>query len=225
VLSRVDTFDETICKDLKEAGVGIIKFGVETGSLRIRKKILNRNIQDKAIIKAFKICKQYKIESWAFNMVGLPTETKKELYKTFELNGKIKPDNFWLSIYYPIEKTHLGDYCFANKLVDTAIFGNLKDYRTESPIISRYFKNGEIGLVYKVAAWILNYYAYPKHKEIFRKLIAKVFRLRKEGASQAEIENFITTQNTYLYGELIPPYYAQKFKHIALKINSRYSKQ
>ena len=220
VLCRVDLFDEEVCKKLREAGVRIVKFGVESGSYRIRKQILKRNITDESAIKAFKICGKYGVETWAFNMIGLPTETKEDLYKTFKLNGILKPDNFWLSIYYPIEKTSLYEFCAKNKLIEYDMLKKLKNYRTDSPIVSKHFKQGEIQLIYKIASWIINSYAFPKHKGEFHYLINEVFALWKNGVDSAIIDEFINDNNNRLDKSLVAPYYSQKFKHIAIKIKN-----
>ncbi|MDD5005694.1 MAG: radical SAM protein [Candidatus Omnitrophica bacterium] len=220
VLCRVDLFDEETCKKLKEAGVRIVKFGVESGSPRIRKQILNRNIKDKTIINAFRICDKYKVETWAFNMIGLPTETRKNLYSTFKLNSIIKPDNFWLSIYYPIEKTELYEFCSRNKLIKYNMLKELRNYRTDSPIVSKHFEKGEIQTIYKIAGWILNLYAFPRHKDKFGKLIKKVFNLKKDGAKNESMDKFINDSNKKLDKSLNTPYYNQRFKHIAIKITN-----
>ncbi|MDD5013959.1 MAG: radical SAM protein [Atribacterota bacterium] len=218
VLCRVDIFDEEICKKLKEAGVRIVKFGVESGSPRVRKQILNRNIKDKTIVNAFKICDKYKVETWAFNMIGLPTETRGDLQKTFKLNSVLKPDNFWLSIYYPIEKTELYEFCLKNKLIKYDMLKELRNYRTDSPIVSKHFKKGEIQAIYRIAGWILNSYAFPKHKNIFKKLIKEVLNLKKNRVKNELIDKFISDSNKELDKILDAPYYSQKFKHIAIKI-------
>jgi len=218
VLCRVDIFDEEICKKLKEAGVRIVKFGVESGSPRVRKQILNRNIENKTIVNAFKICDKYKVETWAFNMIGLPTETKEDLRRTFKLNSILKPDNFWLSIYYPIEKTGLYEFCSKNKLIKYNMLKELRNYRTDSPIVSQHFKKGEIQIIYKIAGWLINFYAFPKYKNIFRKLIKKVFSLRENRVKNELIDEFINDTNKKLDKSLSVPYYSQRFKHIAIKI-------
>lgn len=218
VLCRVDLFDEEICKNLEEAGVRIIKFGVESGSPRIRKQILNRNITDEAIINAFRICDKYKAETWAFNMIGLPTETKEDLYKTFELNAILKPDNFWLSIYYPINKTALYDFCAKNNLIKYDMLSKLKNYRTDSPIVSKHFQDGEIRLIYQIAGWILNSYAFGHHKDTFNQLIDKANKLKAQSVDFSVIEEFVNKQNEKLDKSLTAPYYSQKFKHIAMKV-------
>lgn len=218
ILARVDLFDEEICGNLKEAGVRMVKFGLESGNSRIRKQILKRNISDETTIKAFKICDKYEVETWAFNMIGLPTETKEELYQTFELNAVIKPDNFWLSIYYPIEKTGLYNFCAENDLIKYDMIRGLKNYRTNSPIVSKHFEEGEIQLIYKIAGWIINSYAFPEHKEEFSRLIKEAFELKRRKVGGSVMDKFIGDNNRRLDKSLKPPYYKQKFKHIAIKV-------
>lgn len=218
VLSRVDLFDEEICRSLKKAGVRIIKFGVESGSRRVRRRVLNRKITDKAILEAFRICGRHGIETWAFNMIGLPTETREELDQTFRLNAELKPDNFWLSIFYPIEKTALYDFCVEKRLIDYDVLMRLRNYRTDSPLVSDRFEEGEIALIYRTAAWILNSYAYPRHRKTFRRLISRAHEMRRRGTPWGEIEQFIDRKNRWVDENLTPPFYSQRFRHIAIKI-------
>ena len=49
-------------------------------------------------------------------MIGLPHETLDGMYKTVELNAKVRPDYAWCSLYQPYPNTQLGDYCKTNNL-------------------------------------------------------------------------------------------------------------
>jgi radical SAM superfamily enzyme YgiQ (UPF0313 family) len=114
---RVETLDEEIIKLLKESGCVELKIGVESGNDRIRKQILHRNMTNKQIIEAFRLCKKYGILATSFNMIGLPGETEKEIKDTIALNKKIKPFRMGVSIFKPYPGTELYNICIDNKWI------------------------------------------------------------------------------------------------------------
>ena len=67
--ARVENITEEVAKALKDANCNGLLLGVESGSERIRKMILNKPITNEQIISAFQLCKKYGIETLSFNMV------------------------------------------------------------------------------------------------------------------------------------------------------------
>jgi len=113
---RIDILDEERIKLLKEMGCYSLTFAIESGSERIRKQILNRNITDKQIIDGCKRLKKYNIKFRSENMIGLPNETYNEMMETIKLNRKVKPTYAWASIFQPYPNTILGNYCKMHNL-------------------------------------------------------------------------------------------------------------
>jgi len=77
---------------MKKAGCIEIFFGVESGSERIRKDIIHKDISNEDFFKAFTLCRKLKIITNAFLMAGFPTETQKELKETSDFCFKAEPD-------------------------------------------------------------------------------------------------------------------------------------
>ncbi len=102
---------------LKAAGCIHLSIGIETGSYRIRKEILKRNVTDEQIFNAFSLANKVGIETSSFNMIGLPTETRKDLFKTIKLNKKCKVSTLNVYYLYPFPKTEIRDYCESNDLI------------------------------------------------------------------------------------------------------------
>ena len=100
--TRVDAVDLEILKIMKEAGCWLISFGVESGVDRLRKKV-NKGISEEQILEAFEACRKIGIETRAFFMLGIPTETKEESQKTIEFAKRLNPDfaQFTLTTPYP----------------------------------------------------------------------------------------------------------------------------
>jgi radical SAM superfamily enzyme YgiQ (UPF0313 family) len=105
--SRVDTIDEPIIKKFKEYGCIQIDFGVESGSQRILDEIIKKKINTDQIIRAFALTKKYKIRSLANFMIGLPSETYKDLNATKNIARRINADVYVFSIATPLPGTKL----------------------------------------------------------------------------------------------------------------------
>ena len=145
--TRPETLTEEICKKLKEANCNSVSIGIESGSEQLRKKILKRHMSNKAIIKAFRMLKKYKIKSSSFNMVGFPGETYKDYLETVKLNRKIKPDMMQISIFYPYKGTELGDLAFKRGYVQK---GNIftHSYFSKSILSMKKFPRWKIKYAY-----------------------------------------------------------------------------
>ncbi len=133
ILLRVEMCqNEEVLKILKDAGLFRVLFGVESGDEQQRKEILDRNMTDKTIRKAFNNCRKNGIDTIAVNIIGFPNETEEMIKTTVKLNRKLKPTGSGVNIYYPYKGTSLGDSCFDNDLVDLPKFNNFSNERRDS---------------------------------------------------------------------------------------------
>ncbi|MBP9560390.1 MAG: radical SAM protein [Syntrophorhabdaceae bacterium] len=102
-------FDEEVAGYLKDAGCRIVKFGLESGSNRIRKTVLNRHMTNKDIENAFDIAHRFGLHTSAFVMIGLPHEKKEDIMETVGLISRIKPGRFRWSLFFPFIGTRAYD--------------------------------------------------------------------------------------------------------------------
>ncbi|MBI5824614.1 MAG: B12-binding domain-containing radical SAM protein [Chloroflexi bacterium] len=105
--SRPEAISKEICDILAKSGCAAIGIGVESGSEKIRKEILNRNLTDEQIIKSFGIAKAAGLQTWSFNMIGIPGENLEHLKSTIHLNEAAKVDFVRVSVYTPYPGTLL----------------------------------------------------------------------------------------------------------------------
>ncbi|MDY6863154.1 MAG: radical SAM protein [Thermodesulfobacteriota bacterium] len=105
VNAHVKVFDREIAGHLKEAGCQIVKFGLESGSERLRRKILNRQMTNREILEAFNNAHEFNLHSSAFVIIGFPYEERKDLLATIKLLSQIKPGRFRWSIFFPYINT------------------------------------------------------------------------------------------------------------------------
>lgn len=112
--SRVDTVNKELLKKMKLAGCEAIWFGCESGSQKIL-DYLNKDITTSQIERTFKCCKEEGITTGAAFIVGIPGETKEDVFKTLELAKKIKADHIWPRIFIGTPKSKIYDEIIKKK--------------------------------------------------------------------------------------------------------------
>ncbi len=154
--AHVRVFDEETAKNLKEAGCAIVKFGLESGSDRIRRKILNRPMRNEDIIHAFKMADKYGIHTSAFVMIGLPHETIDDLMLTIKLLGTIKPGRFRWSIFFPFIGTKAYNIAKDGGFIDWEKMKNLANFTDASCLDFGEAHNLLIDKLAKAYPWFVN---------------------------------------------------------------------
>ncbi len=114
----VRSIDEEIVERLAGANCMIVRFGIETGSDKTRKEILNKPIVNSQFESAVKLLHAGGINVGSYVMLGIPGETSQDICNTFSFLSKIQPDEVRCSIFYPFEGTILYDYCVEQKLLN-----------------------------------------------------------------------------------------------------------
>ncbi len=125
---HVQTFSEPIAKALSESPCMIVKFGVESGSPELRKKVLERHMSNEAIVEAFELCHQYGLHTSAFLMFGLPYETKAMMDETIDLMARIRPGRMRWAIFFPFPGTKSYTICKLGDLVDYRKMDGMDNY-------------------------------------------------------------------------------------------------
>jgi radical SAM superfamily enzyme YgiQ (UPF0313 family) len=111
VYLRPGQADYRLLKRLADVGLYKANIGIESGSERIRKEILRRNMTNPQIIELFNHCKTLDIETRVFNIIGFPGETESDIEQTIALNKKVLSDQVQVSIFHPYPGTELYDQC------------------------------------------------------------------------------------------------------------------
>lgn len=164
VLLRPNVVDEDLIKSLNRAGCFRIIVGVESGNDYVRNQIMNRNITTEQIVNTFGLCKKYKIESCALNIIGVPGETDEMIWDTINLNRKLQPTDSGLNIFYPYRGTQLGDRCFSEGLVDLTMYSQFSNERRDT--VLRYSEEYKNRLRYYYQHWESLVYPYNIERRI-----------------------------------------------------------
>lgn len=87
--SRLDSFTEERTKLLKEMGCQSVSVGLEHGNEEVRRKVLRKQLKNEAVYEGFKTLAKYNIRPTINSMMGLPDETREQVFDTFEINRQI----------------------------------------------------------------------------------------------------------------------------------------
>ena len=100
--SRADIICDNadMIKIMRQAGLGLMIIGFESGSDRVL-KYLRKGCTRKKNLKAARICHELGVKIWANYMLGLPTETKDEVMETYTMLKEIEPYHCSPAFYTP----------------------------------------------------------------------------------------------------------------------------
>jgi anaerobic magnesium-protoporphyrin IX monomethyl ester cyclase len=130
--AHVKMFDDEAAHYLREAGCRIVKFGLESGSDRIRRNVLNRYMTNRDIEKAFAAAHKFGLHTSAFVMIGLPCEEREDIMATLELLGKVKPGRFRWSLFFPFVGTKAYDIAARQGAIDFEKMRRLDNFTDET---------------------------------------------------------------------------------------------
>jgi radical SAM superfamily enzyme YgiQ (UPF0313 family) len=109
--ARVETVNERMLYMLAEAGCRQITYGVESGSERVRREIMRRQVGNQRFKDVFRWTRDAGILLTANFMLGLPGETRDDLDQTLDLAEELNVADFGYFVFYPYPGTHLFDAC------------------------------------------------------------------------------------------------------------------
>jgi len=111
IYARVNSVTEKKVRILKDMGCKTFAMGIESGNESIRARVMYRHVSNDAIIETFRLVKSVGIRASAYNIIGLPCETRKEIFDTIELNRMVKPDSFSVTYLEPYKGVPIRKMC------------------------------------------------------------------------------------------------------------------
>jgi anaerobic magnesium-protoporphyrin IX monomethyl ester cyclase len=125
-------FDREMAGDLKKSGCRIVKFGLESGSDKIRRNVLNRYMTNDDIARAFGVAQDFGLHTSAFVMIGLPHETEEDMMETVKLLARIQPGRFRWSLFFPFVGTKAYDIAEKAEMIDFEKMKALDNFTDET---------------------------------------------------------------------------------------------
>ena len=105
VNGHVQTVDQEVCDALAASGCKIVKFGLESGSERVRRDVLLRFMSNEQIARCVAAVHNAGLHSSAFIMFGLPHEGRAEIEDTIQLCAELQLGRFRWALFFPFPGT------------------------------------------------------------------------------------------------------------------------
>ena len=119
IQTRPEGITPEFAKALKESNCVNLSIGLESGSKYTRKHHLKRYMTDEQIIRGFQNCKKEGLRTTTFLIMGLPEETRQDVFDGIRLIKKCEPtvcDTFFL---FPYKGTEIREWCVKNGWLDS----------------------------------------------------------------------------------------------------------
>lgn len=130
ILARVETLNEGLVHTLADAGCKMITYGVESGSYRVRKEILGRQVTNERFVDVLRWTREAGIMSVCGYMLGMPGETRDDLEQTLALAAELDAFDFACYVFYPFAGTRLFQVCRQQGLLPDDYLERPANHRT-----------------------------------------------------------------------------------------------
>jgi len=132
VNAHVGFFDAERARALADANCQIVKLGIESGSERIRRQVMNRRTGNRRIVEVIRLIDEYRMHSSCFIMIGLPYEGRAEVMETVRLLGEARPGRFRWTFFFPFPGTKAHELSVEGGFVNFERMGSLMNFTDES---------------------------------------------------------------------------------------------
>jgi len=177
VNAHVGFFDKERARCLAEAGCKIVKFGVESGSDRIRRQVLQRHMKNKKIVESIRTAHQFGLHASVFLMIGLPDETYEDVMATVRLMGKAKPGRYRWSFFFPFPGTKAYELSAKLGYIDYEKMTHLVNFTEGSCLDFGEKHNLFLKKVGRVMPWFVNAYSDLPVADFYRKKVEEIVAL------------------------------------------------
>jgi radical SAM superfamily enzyme YgiQ (UPF0313 family) len=213
VNAHVGFFDENRARCLADAGCKIVKFGVESGSERIRSQILQRRMKNEKIITAIETAHRHGLHTSVFLMIGLPDETYDDVMATIQLMGQAKPGRYRWSFFFPFPGTKACELSLEGDYIDFDKMADMENFTDASCL--RFGREHDLFLkkVGRVMPWFVNAYSDLPVADVYRQKIEEILAL-DENAWQHRAPHIEQEDS-----EISAGFVEQGLSHYAIKYN------
>ncbi|HMB32098.1 MAG TPA: radical SAM protein [Desulfohalobiaceae bacterium] len=206
-------FDENRAESLAKANCRIIKFGLESGSERIRREILNRKMKNNKIESSIQVANRYGLHTSVFLMIGLPGEGRDELMATIRLTAESQPGRFRWSFFYPFPGTKAYDITVAMGCLDGDRMNDFSNFTEGSCLDLGEEQNLFLEKVGKILPWFVNAYSNLPVASFYKNKVDEITALDRD--AWQEKKQVILNEDSQ-----ISDYFAGKgLSHYAVKYN------
>ena len=213
VNAHVGFFDEERAKVLSEANCKIVKFGVESGSERIRKQILQRHMKNEKIVKAIKTAHRFGLHSSVFLIIGLPDETFEDVMDTIKLMAKARPGRYRWSFFFPFPNTKAYELSARGNYLNYKKMNTMTNFTEDSCLDFGKEHNLFLEKVGRVMPWFVNAYSDLPCADFYKKKVDEIMALDSQSWDKRS-KNIINEDK-----EISQNFVKRKISHYAIKYN------
>jgi anaerobic magnesium-protoporphyrin IX monomethyl ester cyclase len=177
VNAHVGFFDKIRARSLADANCRIVKFGVESGSERIRRQILQRRMQNQQIINAIETAHQHGLHTSVFLMVGLPGETRADIMATIDLMAKAKPGRYRWSFFFPFPGTKAYEFSRKGNYIDFKKMAQMENFTDASCLTFGKEQDLFLKKVGRLMPWFVNACSDLPVSGFYRKKVEEILAL------------------------------------------------
>lgn len=152
-------FDDSRSRHLADAGCRIVKFGVESGSEKIRSQVMNRHMSNEDMVEAINHVHRYHMHSSVFIIIGLPHEDRNDVMETIRFLSGAKPGRFRWTFFFPFPGTESYRMSIEGGYVNQDKVGELMNFTDESALDFGEEHNLFLEKVGRIMPWFVNAYA------------------------------------------------------------------
>lgn len=202
--------DEEAAELLSKAGCNMMKFGVESGSRRVRREVLNRALSEDRLAESVGLLGAQGINTRAYVMLGMPSETREEMQTTIALCARLRFDSVRPAIMYPFPGTKIHGFCAKSGLLDPNRVPT--DYSTTTVLRVPLEERLHIEKTAVLYPWLLNLELGEEAARASRALVEEVVSFSQDAWSGGQGRDIISRRAPEIHEKLrrggVPHYHA-----------------
>jgi len=153
---------------LKQANFTSVNIGLESGSERVRSRVLKRKYSNDDFMEAVSTAREFGLKVVTFNLIGVPSETYADHLETVRLNQLARPEWVYTSIFTPYPGTELHRICVENGYLGDEIDPRQERYRAIMDLPG--FSRRQIQMAYL----LFEYRVFRDTKPLYQRLMKTV---------------------------------------------------
>jgi len=177
VNAHVGHFDDECAGYLAAANCRIVKFGVESGSPKIRKTILNRHMTNENIVKAIAAVERNGMHSSVFIIIGFPHEGREDVLDTVRLLGQARPGRFRWTYFFPFPGTRSHEISVEGGYVNAEKMERLKNFTDESCLEFGPEHNLLLKKIGRIMPWFVNAHSSLPTADFYRDKVEDLLQM------------------------------------------------
>lgn len=173
--TRVGLLTRDMMVAMRRVGFKRVMVGIESASQRILDEVYHKGIRLSEVPRFCQLARQLGLKTFAYFMLGAPTETRAEVRRTIDLAFTLPIDEATFSITTPLPGTDLERYLLASGFTLSTPFSRYDYY---SSLVY------EQGIPFRVLRWyqrvaFFKFYLHPRRWPLVLRMVSSTAGLRK----------------------------------------------